>query len=399
MLHSALQRARRTEWYAALADGPGMRLLLSLDPETAHVAAILACRLGLTPVDPEPDAAVLATSVLGLQLPNPVGVAAGFDKHAQAMGALLDVGFGFVEVGSVTPQPQPGNPKPRMFRLTADRAVINRYGFNSEGAAAARARLEAFLCDGPRSRASVVGVNLGKNKTSESAVADYVHGAEQLGPLASYVVINVSSPNTPGLRALQSRDELAGIVRAVQQALARAPWRRAHLPQHLRASPPLLIKLAPDLVAEDRRDIAQLALELGVDGLIVSNTTISRPESLQSAEAREAGGLSGAPLAALATEAVRDMYRLTQGRVPIVGVGGVSSGQDAYEKIRAGASLVQLYSALAYEGPGLVRRIKRDLAALLRRDGFRSVQEAVGADAWLKAPAAAAKPAAGSGWW
>ncbi|MEO5337266.1 MAG: quinone-dependent dihydroorotate dehydrogenase [Magnetospirillum sp. WYHS-4] len=341
--------------------GPAIRLL---DAETAHGLAIKALRTGLVPPPPPFDDACLRTTVWGLDFPNPVGLGAGFDKNAEVPGPLLAQGFGFVEVGTVTPRPQPGNPKPRLFRLSADGGVINRMGFNNEGAAPMAARLKS-------PRTGLIGVNLGKNKDSEDAIADYVLGIETLGPLADYLVVNVSSPNTPGLRALQGREPLAALLAAAMAA-------RDALPAGRR--PPLLLKIAPDLTDEDREDIAQVVLDVGIDGLIATNTTIDRPPGLRDARRGEMGGLSGRPLFEPSTRVLSAMYRLTGGRLPLVGVGGVASGRDAYAKIRAGASLVQLYSALVYQGPGLVNRIKRDLSALLKADGFARVADAVGAD-------------------
>ncbi len=342
--------------------GPLLRLL---DPERAHALAVWAAARGLTPRQRAPDPPLLACRLWGRRFPNPIGLAAGFDKDARAADALLDMGFGFVEIGTVTPKPQPGNPRPRMFRLREDGAVINRMGFNSGGAAAAAARLAR------RQRRGVVGVNLGKNKDTADAAADYESGVEALAPLADYVVINVSSPNTPGLRALQGRAPLEALVARVRAALdARVP----------EATPPLLLKVAPDLTDDDRGDIAAVALAGGLDGLIVTNTTVGRPPSLRSRHRDEVGGLSGRPLFALSTEVLSDLYRRTEARLPIIGVGGIASGADAYAKIRAGASLVQLYTALVYQGPALVGRIKTDLARRLAADGFTSVAEAVGAD-------------------
>ena len=341
-------------------------LLRLLPPEAAHRATIRALAAGLVPtLGPHADPA-LAIRLWGRDFPNPVGLAAGFDKDAEAFAACLRLGFGFVEIGSVTPRPQPGNPRPRLFRLTEDGAIVNRMGFNSRGLGFAAARLAR------RDRAAgIVGANLGKNKDSPDAAADYAAGVRALAPLADYLVINVSSPNTPGLRALQGREALSGLVAAVVAARAEA------VPA---APPPLLLKIAPDLTAADRQDIAAVALDSGIDGLIVSNTTIARPAGLASRHAREAGGLSGRPLFGPATEVLADMYRLTGGRLPLVGVGGVAGGADAYAKVRAGASLVQLYTAMVYQGPGLIRRIQRELAALLRADGFESLADAVGAD-------------------
>lgn len=344
-------------------------LLHALPPETAHRLTLRALRAGLGPVDRTPDDPALAVDLWGLHFANPVGLAAGFDKDGEAPDALLDLGFGFVELGSLTPRPQPGNPRPRLFRLPAQRAVINRLGFNNGGQDGAARR----LANRARPGRGPVGINLGKNKDSTDAAADYRAGVRALGPLADYLVVNVSSPNTPGLRALQGRAPLAELLTAVLAA-------RRELAEAGQGSPPLLLKIAPDLTEEDRADIAAVALELGLDGLIVSNTTIARPPGLPADLARETGGLSGAPLLAPSTEVLRAMARLTGGRIPLIGVGGIASGADAYAKIRAGASLVQLYTALIYDGPALIGRIKRDLAALLKADGFGSVAEAVGAD-------------------
>lgn len=337
-------------------------LLGCLPPEAAHRATIAALRLGLVPAAAADDPA-LVLRLWGMSFPNPIGMAAGFDKNAEVPDALLRLGFGFVEVGTVTPRPQPGNPKPRIFRLAEDEAVINRLGFNSEGMAVARARLAR------RARSGVVGVNLGANRESSDPAADYVAGLRELGPLADYVTINVSSPNTPGLRDLQERERLRDLVFRLMTARAALP-----LP------PPLLFKIAPDLGPAQLEDIVEVALSGQIDGLIVSNTTIARPDALKSRFRDEKGGLSGAPLFRPSTDLLRAAYRLVRGRIPLVGVGGVRSGEDAYAKIRAGASLVQLYTALVYRGAGLVTRIKRDLLALMRRDGFGGIGEAVGAD-------------------
>jgi dihydroorotate dehydrogenase len=341
-------------------------LLRLLEPERAHRLAIGALRSGLLGGGTENDAPILRQSLFGLGFPNPVGLAAGFDKNGEVFAPALKLGFGFVELGSVTPLPQPGNPRPRLFRLTRDRAVINRMGFNNDGLDAVAARLVAR----DRNR-GIVGANLGKNKTTEDAAADYEIGVRRMAPLADYLVINVSSPNTPGLRALQGKAPLAALIDRSLRA------RAAAMPKH---APPLLLKIAPDLTDEDKADIAAVALESGLDGLIVSNTTIARPATLDPSYATEAGGLSGAPLFEPSTAVLRDMYRLTGGKLPLIGVGGVGSAEQAYAKIRAGASLVQLYSALVFDGPALVGRIKRGLIALLQRDGFATVAQAVGAD-------------------
>ncbi|MBN3299414.1 PYRD dehydrogenase, partial [Amia calva] len=341
--------------------------------ETAHVLAVKIIGLGLVPRSRHQDSPALEVQVLGRHFRNPVGMAAGFDKHGEAVDGLYRLGFGFVEVGSVTPQPQEGNPRPRVFRLAADQAVINRYGFNSCGHAAVQERLQArkVLQSELTKGGQPLGINLGKNKLSPDAASDYSAGVGALGPVADYLVVNVSSPNTPGLRDLQSKREL-------KQLLERVLRQRDSLQCDPR--PPVLVKIAPDLSLQDKLDIADVITELGVDGLIVSNTTISRPATLQDPQQGEVGGLSGAPLRDMSTETVREMYSLTKGKVPIVGVGGVSSGQDALDKIRAGASLVQLYTAFTYQGPPIVGKIKRELEQLLKEQGFTNVSEAVGAD-------------------
>ena len=308
---------------------------------------------------------MLRTRLWGRDFPNPIGIAAGFDKDARVPDALLRLGFGFVEIGTVTPLPQPGNPRPRVFRLDADRALINRLGFNSGGLDLVVERLRARA----GATAGIVGVNIGRNRDSADALADYIEGVRRGAAVADYLVVNVSSPNTPGLRDLQAREALEALLRELVAA--------REATQH---SVPLLVKIAPDLGEAERADIAAVALASGIDGIIVSNTTVARPSGLRSPHAREAGGLSGPPLFAPSTEILRDMYRLTHGRLPLIGVGGVAGADDAYAKIRAGASLVQLYTALVFEGPGLLGRIKSGLADRLRRDGFASIGDAVGAD-------------------
>ncbi|XP_026176405.1 dihydroorotate dehydrogenase (quinone), mitochondrial isoform X1 [Mastacembelus armatus] len=341
--------------------------------ETAHVLAVKIIGLGLVPLNRYQDPASLAVNVLGLKFKNPVGIAAGFDKHVEAVDGLYKMGFGFVEVGTITPTPQEGNPKPRVFRLTADHAIINRYGFNSCGLAEAKQRLKAREeTQQQQSKAGLpLGINLGKNKLSQDARADYLEGVRVLGPLADYLVVNVSSPNTPGLRDLQGKAELRQLLHTVLKERNSLQGERR---------PPVLVKIASDLTAQDKQDIADVITELGVDGLMVSNTTISRPESLKDPHKCEAGGLSGQPLKELSTSTVREMYSLTKGKVPIIGIGGVASGQDAMDKIRAGASLVQLYTALTYQGPPIVTKIKRELEQLLKEQGFSNISEAVGAD-------------------
>lgn len=342
--------------------GPLLRLL---DPETAHGLVIKALKNNLVPRPAPYEDSVLRTEVWNRKFTNPIGLAAGFDKNAEVVDGMLAQGFGFVEAGSVTARPQPGNPRPRLFRLKKDMAVINRIGSNSEGAHAVADRLRG------RQRVGVVGINLGKNKDSWNIASDYVEGIRVLTSFADYMVLNVSSPNTPGLRKLQSRDHLADLLVAVKVALSETA---------LLQPPPLLLKIAPDLTDDDKSDIAEISLAVGIDGLIATNTTVERPASLADPHRAEVGGLSGPPLMAPSTQVLGEMYRLTNGALPIIGCGGVQSGADAYAKIRAGASLVQLYSALVYRGPGLVNHIKRQLAELLKADGFTNVAEAVGAD-------------------
>jgi len=337
-----------------------------LDPETAHSLAIYTLKRGLIPSCPQIQNSILEQNLLGVDFKNPIGLAAGFDKNAEVSKAMLNQGFGFVEVGTVTPQAQSGNLKPRVFRLTRDRAIINRLGFNSAGIEEV---LKNLL---PRyQRSGPVGVNLGKNKFSHDAVADYVAGVKAFASHADFLVVNVSSPNTPGLRELQSRDHLEVLLDAVQTAI---------LNSKLDDPPALLLKVAPDLSETEKQNIAEVVIDLKIDGLIATNTTIGRQIELQDPQRSEVGGLSGVPLMNVSTSILSDFYRLCEGRIPIIGVGGVSTGADAYSKIRAGASLVQLYTSFIFEGFGLANRINRDLALLLERDGFSSVSDAIGAD-------------------
>eukprot|EP00775_Hariotina_reticulata_P012749 gene12749-12878_t len=358
----------------ASATGP---LLRSLDAETSHRIGILAARYGLFPQETRPDPECLKVQLWGRTFPNPIGLAAGFDKDAEAVKGLLGLGLGFMEVGSVTPKPQPGNDKPRVFRLPELKATINRYGFNSAGADAAASHLESFWAaveKYPDMKTGVLGVNLGKNKLSQDAADDYAIGLMKLGKYADFVVINVSSPNTPGLRSLQGRQQLRELISFVKTTRDNLDWGPG-------GPPPLLVKIAPDLTEADKADIAAVVAATKIDGLVVGNTTVSRPGEVAShPNGSESGGLSGPPLLGLSTQVLSDMYRLTGGQVPIIGCGGVSSGEDAYKKIRAGASLVELYTALAYEGPVAIPAIKQQLVECLQRDGFSSVAEAVGAD-------------------
>jgi len=352
-----------------------------------------------------------------LQFPGPIGLAAGFDKNGSAIPGLFQLGFSFVEIGSVTPEPQDGNARPRSFRLVEDRGVINRFGFNSLGAESVRALLGEYRgefggrgaelaamndSDDDESKnddsddesrsvitnkllwalgwawhrlmiippnQGILGVNLGKNKTSDDEIGDYTTGIRKLGPYADYLVINVSSPNTPGLRSLQQREPLYNLLTSTMKA-------RDEYAPHA----PVYVKIAPDLNLSEMEDVAAVVMETGIDGMIVSNTTNARPESLVSPNKREVGGLSGAPIKNRSTECIRTMYKLTNGTIPIIGVGGVGSGRDAYEKLKAGASLVQVYSMMVYEGPGVVSRIRKELADLLVENGYKSVEDVVGAD-------------------
>jgi dihydroorotate dehydrogenase len=435
---------------------PGLEFL---DPERAHGVTIRALKLGFAHAPRrQPDDPILATSVWNLSFPNPVGLAAGFDKDAQVCDAALALGFGFVEAGTVTPRPQPGNPGQRLYRLAADEAVINRFGFNSRGIAPFAANLARRR---KRAATGIVGANVGRNRDTADAAADYIACIDAVAGLADYLVVNISSPNTPGLRTLQGRAQIEDLLARVLESRRRAgplphagtaydkalsspspqsksavadfdpslsaevgnsrlrvgegrgggSWndprsrnnsatptpdpspqgggakeRRPAIcntsaqPGEGRVGAPLLVKVGPDLDDAELRDIAQVALAAGVDGLIVGNTTLARPATLTSADRNAPGGLSGRPLFAPSTECLAAMYRFTQARIPLIGCGGIASGADAYAKIRAGASLVQLYSALVFHGPALVGRIKRELASALRKDGFASVRDAVGAD-------------------
>jgi dihydroorotate dehydrogenase len=333
-------------------------LFFAFDSEDAHRLTINA--LKVMPVFGAPSFdSILSSSVAGLEFPSPIGLAAGFDKDGEVPRQMLALGFGSVEIGSLTPQPQAGNPRPRLFRLREDQAVINRMGFNNKGHAAALKRLGSRRYDG------IVGINIGANKDAVDRIADYAEGVRRFSAVASYLTVNVSSPNTPGLRALQDVGALTELLDAV--AAARAS-----------DGPPLFLKLAPDLESADIDAIARTVMGR-VDGLIMGNTTISRPD-LASRHASESGGLSGRPLAVLARQRLIDFRKATGGAIPLIAVGGIDSGAEAYARIRSGAALVQLYSAMVYQGPGLAWRMSKELAALLRRDGFTALAEAVGAD-------------------
>ncbi len=335
-------------------------LLRRMDPERAHGLALRALRLGVAGSAAVPDDPRLAVRALGRDFANPIGLAAGFDKNAVALPGLLCLGFGFVEVGTVTPRAQPGNPPPRIFRLGADGAVINRLGFNNDGLAPFVRRLAASAAAAP------VGANVGLNKDGAVPERDYPLLVAAVAPHVAYVVLNVSSPNTPGLRDLQAAPRLAAILAAIRRAVP--------------APPPLLVKLAPDLAAGDLPAIVGTCIDAGVSGLVVANTTLARPAGLRSPHARQAGGLSGAPLFAPSTALLAAVARLAAGRLLLIGVGGVANGWQALAKLRAGATLVQLYTGFVLQGPALLPRIKRELLAALDADGFASVADAVGAD-------------------
>jgi dihydroorotate dehydrogenase len=342
--------------------------LFLLPPEKAHRAAICALQRGLVPAYDKRKHKSLATNVAGLNFANPVGLAPGFDKNAECYEGAFSTGCGFVEIGTVTPLAQPGNDRPRVFRLVEDEAIINRLGFNNEGAEAAVKRLQK------RSGRGIIGGNVGKNKLSFDAVGDYVGAMRILYPRVDYITANISSPNTPGLRALQASDELQVLIREMQKL-------RAELMGMGAPSRPIFVKIAPDCDGDMLQAIASVAMATKLDGLIVSNTTVTR-DSISGREfAHETGGLSGKPLFTFSTEILRAMYKLTQGSIPLIGVGGIASAYDAYRKIRAGAALVQLYTALVYQGFGLIGEINDGLAAFLERDGFASISEAVGRDA------------------
>jgi dihydroorotate dehydrogenase len=349
-------------------DAFSLPLLRWFDPEDAHRMAIQGLRL-LPPMRPRPDDPKLAVRAFGLNFPNPIGMAAGFDKSAEAPDALLRLGFGFVEIGSVTPKPQAGNPRPRLFRLERDEAVVNRMGFNNDGAEAVLRRLAARAHHG-----GIVGVNVGANKDADDRVADYVRLIETFAPVASYFTVNVSSPNTPGLRNLQQAGALDDLLAKVIDA-------RERVRQNAGDSP-VLLKIAPDLSLSELDDVVHIARSRRVDGMIVANTTLARPSTLrEAARAREQGGLSGRPLFRLSTRMVAETYVRAEGAFPLIGVGGIDTGGAALTKIRAGASLIQLYSSLIYKGLGLVEDIKNDLASTLLRTGRDQLSEIVGADA------------------
>jgi len=350
-----------------LIERAGLALLHRFDPETAHGLSLHALRAGLAALPGPVSSARLATDLAGLKLPNPVGLAAGFDKNAVALPQLMRAGFGWLEVGAATPRPQEGNPRPRLWRLTEDRAAINRFGFNNEGMEPITARLAARPAGIP------VGLNLGANKDSADRAADFARVLTHAGPHLDFATVNVSSPNTEKLRDLQGKEALAALLSGVIAA-------RAGLAQPI----PVFLKIAPDLSPAELEDLAEVALSSGIDGIIATNTTLAR-DGLKCADAHQPGGLSGAPLFEKSTRVLAQLSRLTAGKLPLIGVGGIGSAEQAYEKIRAGASAVQLYTAMVFGGLSLAADVARGLDALLARDGFTSVAEAVGTgrERWL----------------
>jgi len=337
-----------------------------LDAEKAHYIAIQLLKSNLVPPAKTEFDPTLSSRVWGHEFSNPIGLAAGFDKNAAAVSNLCKLGFGFIEVGTVTPRPQDGNPKPRLFRLSDDDAIINRLGFNNEGLETFKEHLKAQKISDYK---TVVGANIGKNKNTINANADYIQGVKTVAELADYITVNISSPNTPGLRDLQKKNTLRQLLESVLEENGKSLRR-----------PPILVKISPDLESQEIKEIAEISLDLDVDGLIATNTTIDRESSLRSDNKTENGGLSGRPLTKKSTKVLRLLYQYTAGRIPIIGTGGVLTGEDAYQKIRSGASLVQIYSAFIYKGPYAALEINRTLSLLLKRDGYQNISEAVGVD-------------------
>lgn len=348
--------------------------LFKIEPEKAHHLTLTLMKRGLFPRCKSACDPALEQTLWNLRFPNPIGLAAGFDKNAEVIGPAFHLGFGFVEVGTVTPKPQSGNPKPRIFRCPEHQAVINRMGFPNAGVTAFKGNLERFLSQKPRPH-GVLGLNIGMNKTQKDPVKDYGALIKMLAPMADYLTVNISSPNTPGLRDLQKREVLLDLLGALKEERRKACG--AH-------PPPLLLKLAPDLDEAQQEELARTALDSEIDGLVLTNTTLERPSALPADFAAEKGGLSGQPLTNKSTGIIRNFYRLTDGKIPIIGVGGVSNGRDAYAKIKAGASLIQLYSALVFKGPSVARSIHEELLAYLKADGLNHIAQAVGTDVKIK---------------
>ena len=345
-------------------------LLFALDAEKAHNLTLKAMKCGLTPKAPECNTPELEQTLWGLKFPNPVGLSAGFDKNAEVIGPTFNLGFGFVETGTVTPKPQEGNPKPRVFRSPDHGAVINRMGFPNAGADAYKANLEKFLSAKEKPN-GVIGLNIGMNKTQKNPAKDYAYLIRLLAPMADYLTVNISSPNTPGLRDLQKREPLMDLLEIIMAERKKSC--RTH-------EPPLFVKLAPDLGETQQKELAHTLMDAKVDGVILTNTTLDRPEYLPEKFRNQQGGLSGQPLTDKSTDIIRNFYKLTDGKLPIIGVGGIANGRQAYKKICAGACLVQIYSALVFEGPFVAHTINTQLSHLLKQDGFENISQAVGAD-------------------
>lgn len=345
--------------------------LFAIPPETAHGLAIKAFKTGLLKAPAPQNAPELESELWGLKFPNPVGLAAGFDKDAEVIGTCLNLGFGFVEAGTVTPKPQAGNPKPRIFRDPSNRALINRMGFPGCGMVQFKANMEKFLSGKERPK-GIVGINIGMNKDQTKPEQDYRALVQRLGAMADYFTVNISSPNTPGLRDLQRREPLLELLGHIKEQ--RADSCGDH-------PPPLLVKFAPDLSEEQQQEMAETALEAEIDGIILTNTTLERPNSLPEKFAAEKGGLSGEPEKELSLKVLKNFYKLTKGQIPLIGVGGISTGEDAYNRLKAGASLVQLYSSLVYRGPFVAYYVNSELLDLMKRDGHTSISEIIGIDA------------------
>ena len=345
-------------------------LIFKMDAEKAHKLTIKALKSSPFIPTAKEDDPILKTSLWDRSFPNPIGLAAGFDKNAEVITPMLKMGFGFVEVGTVTPKLQEGNPTPRIFRCPEHKAVINRMGFPSEGVGIFKENLEKFLSQKPRP-SGIVGLNIGMNKTQEEPAKDYRALVRMLAPMADYLTVNISSPNTPGLRNLQEKgaflDLMGQILEERNKSCGKFP-------------PPLLVKLAPDLTEQQQQELAEASLEAGIDGLILTNTTLDRPDFLPDDFKNQMGGLSGKPLTEKSTNVIGNFYRLTDGKIPLIGAGGVSTGADAYAKIRAGASLVQVYTGMIYEGPQIAQKINKELTELLKKDGFSSISDAIGVD-------------------
>ena len=344
-----------------------LNLFKQLPPETAHQLTIYLLKLKLNKAVKKADDSILNQRLLGIDFSNPVGLAAGFDKNAEVIVPMLNYGFGFVEVGTITPHPQEGNKKPRIFRLNEDLAIINHLGFNNKGSLKALEKLKVL--NNNQSFQGIVGINIGKNINSTNAIDDYLYCLENIGCYGSYITINISSPNTPGLRDLQLRGQIENLVKKIKKKQTES---------ELLIEKPIFVKISPDLEDEQLRDIALMALANNIDGLVISNSTIKRPNSLISENKNEIGGLSGKPLFVDSTITLKKIYTLTNGQIPLIGVGGISTGSECYEKIKSGASLVQLYTALIYQGPKVIAKIKEELVDLIKTDGYKNIKDVVG---------------------